>query len=110
MKFEIKTEEIEKLDNLLKIFTIESIKEYNRQIEKIPAPEGWKNSLPLFDTDYYYDKEKNCFILWNTFEVPKTIKKFGFLNPFKKAVNEMQRNLEKFIKDNGVNAKVKLIE
>lgn len=109
MKFEIRSKEKDKLNSLLKTFVEESKKEYERQIGQIAIGPA-KKMVPIFDTDYFYDKEKDRFIIWNTFDIPDIMKKFSFLNPFSKAISKMNNNLESYLKANGIkDASVKLI-
>ena len=115
MKFRIVAKDNEKCEKFLHIFRDESKKEYEKQIPKklkklkslhLPSV---MTEAPIYDCVYFQDKD-GSFIFWNTFQVPKVISKLGWMNPFRSAVKEMEKNLSNYLKANGVDCEVKLIE
>lgn len=113
MKFEIKAKNIEKTMFFLRKFRDETKAEYEKSMGNIEGkvkliPNVGAVPIPIYDCDCFV--EKDHIIFWNTFQVPNIMKKMGFLNPFRKAMKEMENNLKGYLKANGVECEVKLIE
>lgn len=102
MRFEIIGEK-EKIKSCLSEFIVMVEKEY--QVKKENMENKLKTfgiCLPEFKVGYYEEGEK--IIFFNSLPVPK------FLNfIMKTSVKKMEKNLESYLKEKGVEAKVKFI-
>ena len=115
MKFRIVAKDNEKCRKFLEIFRDESKEEYEKQIpqkmkklKNLPLPSAMTEA-PIYDCAFFQDND-GSFIFWNTFQVPKIISRLGFMNPFRKAIKLMEKNLGDYLNANGVDCTVKLVE
>lgn len=114
MKFEIKVRgSMGDCKKFLDKFIQESKEEYLKQtggilgkLEKVPLPISVGAVIPIYDCDYF-DLSDDTVVFWNTLSIPKVSKILGFANPFKKMVKKMEKNLESYLKANGIECSVK---